>query len=478
MLKNTHPECAKSLVHDVREADKLEGKDRQRALNNAKRKFVRALGLEKNHRNYGTLASRTIAKYITSARKLLEESELRADDCRDKVKKAIKTYPEYADRFKALLSKKDIKKAWLAELSTKPEPMQYRRALNRLKLEHPMYYRIREAKQGSVLEAALTSKADADKKHIADKNLGRHKESGALTKGLARVSMEAIQRAVEEGLNPRQKHATKIAVALAICTGRRSIELFRTGVLKKTESCHTLLFKGQAKQKRKHVAEAYEIPVILTDSDTAIKALKRLRKTSMATNISDLDNEAVARRIGTTLSDAARASLFTVNISFHTCRAIYARLAYEEYRRNTEKSDTPLSEDGYRYTILGHEEDDVNTSQSYAGIEVDPEYTTAAAKEKYKEDTKKQRAIKAKDTGIKHPYLKKLKALKENLPAITSHKKTLQTRTDLTDFLLDACVKDSNFSLTASNIRKIRGGKMKPIYEYLELLGIESETAK
>lgn len=478
MLKSTHPECAKRLVSDVIEAEKLDDKDKRRALTNAKRKFGRALGLEKNYHTYGSLANRTIAKYLVSARKLFEESELRAADCKDKVKKAITTYPEYADRFKALAAKKDIKKAWLAELATKPEPIQYRRALNRLKLEHPMYYRIREAKDGSVLEAALTSKADADKKHIADKNLGRHKESGALTKGLARISMEAIERAVEEGLDPTQQHATKIAVALALCTGRRSIELFRTAVLKKTKDGHKLLFKGQAKQKRKHVAEAYEIPVILADTSRVMSAFNRLRKTSMSTNISDLDNEAVARRIGTTLSDATRSSLLAINISFHTCRAIYARLAYEEHRKNTKKSDTPLSEDGYRYTILGHEEDDVNTSQSYAGIEVDPDYTAADAKEKYRKDTQKQKAVKATDTGTKHPYLTKLKALKASLPTITKHKKTLDSRIALTEFLLDACIKDSAFSLTASNIRKIRGGKMKPLYEYLELLGIKSEAVK
>ena len=156
------------------------------------------------------------------------------------------------------------------EISNESNPEKLVGILKKLKLEHTVYYRISSARSANSTLAEM--KADQKKKNrkaVTAKNKGTSSKSVTL-------ALSAIKRAVKEGLNPKQTHANRIAVALILTTGRRNIEILKTGSFKYV-SKNVVLFEGQAKKKNGIVAKPYEIPIMYSDARKVVAALKRLR---------------------------------------------------------------------------------------------------------------------------------------------------------------------------------------------------------
>lgn len=113
-----------------------------------------------------------------------------------------------------------------------------------------------------------------------------------------------------------------IAAALALLTGRRTIELFKTAQF--AAVCeNAVLFTGQAKKGHLAEAIAYEIPVLAPPSllNAALSRLRTLKECSALTN------REVNLRYANSCNAAARRLLGSKH-HFHDLRAMYAVIAH------------------------------------------------------------------------------------------------------------------------------------------------------
>jgi Telomere resolvase len=112
------------------------------------------------------------------------------------------------------------------------------------------------------------------------------------------------------------------AAALALITGRRTVEIFKTAAFTPASE-HSVMFCGQAKKGDLLEAIAYEIPV-LAPHDLINSALVRLRA---AKDCTELTNRDVNLRYASSSNSGAR-RLLGKEHHFHTLRAVYAAVVY------------------------------------------------------------------------------------------------------------------------------------------------------
>ena len=455
------------LISEVEAADKVAIKSRNRKYSDVARSYKRWVGLEKNNGNFGRFSARTILKYLSSARKALRTSDLMASDATEQLTKLSKALPKYSKEIDAIKASKNQKQAWRKAINNRDNSEGLRKALKKLTIEHPVHYRLLASKGAdSALADIKTEKADLDRGAVVSKNKGESQKS-------VRISLPAIKRAVKEGLEPSQTHASRIALALILCTGRRTIELVKVGSFEKVDS-KTLRFTGQAKKKYGEIGNSYEIPVLFTTADKVLKAFDRLRKHETISKLQKMENEKVNAVVSGTVNDCARSRLFEDNAVFYNCRSIYAHIAYDEYKANVEamrkegkETGTPLSKTGHTSSLLGHG-DDLSSAMSYEGVNIDEHYTIAQAQEHYKKQVEDKKKVVAKtDSTKKHKSLPALKRLRKKLPEMIENGRSLKSRLELVDWIIGACEINGDFGLTATNIRKKKGGRMQPISDTL-----------
>lgn len=151
-----------------------------------------------------------------------------------------------------------------------------------------------------------------------------------------------------------------ITLGLALLTGRRTIELLKTGTFKYVDKDH-VKFSGQAK-KREKVSKAYTIPVLNGQAKEVCKALELLRKVR---DFSQTENEEVHNIVSSNLNKAVRKNFENYSpklLHVHDLRKIYASYCLEKVRGN----DKYIKEMNRRYflgLILGHyNEEEGNTN--------------------------------------------------------------------------------------------------------------------
>ena len=154
----------------------------------------------------------------------------------------------------------------------------------------------------------------------------------------------------------RRANPFDVAVALALLTGRRCIEIFKTAQFDAVNE-HAVMFRGQA--KRGDVAEpaAYEIPV-LASPELINAALARLRT---AKHCSGLSNREVNLRYSNSCNAAAR-RLLGPEHHFHSLRGIYAVISYNACLPHKYSMNAFVSK------VLGHSS--LGTSLHYSAIHV------------------------------------------------------------------------------------------------------------
>lgn len=220
--------------------------------------------------------------------------------------------------------------------------------LTKLKIAHNAYYLL-HIKKG---QAALLK--ETYKKKIA----GRKKKK-------IDVSREAVINAVKDGLSSGGKYRTLIA--LSLCSGRRPIELYKTGSFdyKNKGEC---IFSGQAKKKYGQPSESYAIPILHISSKEFIKAFKAFRK--MIGDTSNITARQVNGKVTSDVSNMTRNLLFNDSATLYTCRSIYANWVAES--RPDEDRDIVMA------SVLGHEKDDVMTVNSYQDVKLNDTPATKA----------------------------------------------------------------------------------------------------
>ena len=161
-----------------------------------------------------------------------------------------------------------------------------------------------------------------------------------------------------QGLSNSNKY-DELFPALLLATGRRSIEILKTGKFKTIKN--KIYFYGQAK-KRNEKSKGYVIP-LLYDTKTIQKSLLRLRK-GIACLTDGLNNDEIhdtfKRRnynIFQKLSEK-----YQVNLTPHSFRSIYAEFCNIKF--NKDKSNAK-----YRAEILGHS--DNNSQLHYSSVRLE-----------------------------------------------------------------------------------------------------------
>ena len=282
-------------------------------------------------------------------------------------------------------------------------------------------------------------------------------------KSKTEVSKQAVEEAVTEGL--KAKSIYKMAVALALCCGRRPIELFKNAQFEPA-SKNSVIFTGQAKQKGISRKDGFEIPIIHISAKAFMTAFDAFRKITDAKGYQELTREKINSRLGSELSPVARKLLKNDDVTYYSCRAIYAQYALETVKK--PEVDTQV----YIAQILGHDSDDVVTAMSYESViltdKAPEEIQTIGKREKREEvlplgvkskaDTKTKKAMKAEN--------KRLEALK-NLD-VSAQGRAVK---GLHDWILEHLETNPSVTITQTYITKNRSTSRPAIKAYLELIG-------
>lgn len=155
----------------------------------------------------------------------------------------------------------------------------------------------------------------------------------------------------------------ELTAALCLMTGRRMTEILKTAKFTNSKNSKKVMyFRGQLKTDNKKMK--YEIYSIENTRDLCKAALRKLRS---IVDTSKMTNYEVSRKYENVVNSACR-RLFSRNVgkadidhcTAHVLRNIYALYCLENYK--VDKWQTPNS---FLSQILGHEEDDVITANSY-----------------------------------------------------------------------------------------------------------------
>lgn len=154
-----------------------------------------------------------------------------------------------------------------------------------------------------------------------------------------------------------------IAIGLIAVTGRRPVEILKTGTFTKTGD-YSVIFSGQLKTKGSEISrDNYEIPTLIP-ADEVIDALAKLRDKK---DFSGVDNRQVEMRVATQIQDKMEDVFFGLwtKPNAKDLRAIYAQINWERYEQSAV-GQRVLDKQTKRFSLLlGHAEKDVKTAESY-----------------------------------------------------------------------------------------------------------------
>ncbi len=212
------------------------------------------------------------------------------------------------------------------------------------------------------------TKAEIKEKEEQDRN--QRLETAPKVNGTALLN-EAIEvlKSIPEGAvwvtNKDLPKWTKVAVALALTTGRRSAEILATAKFKKTDenSEQSILFSGQAKAKganRDDRMKAFsEIP-ILASPDLIINGLAYLENKRKDIDYNpDAVNKKYSRELQREMDNWKEIGEMD-GLMFKSLRAIYAEICRQKFYAGNEQSVNI-----YFSKILGHRDGDIDTANTY-----------------------------------------------------------------------------------------------------------------
>lgn len=188
------------------------------------------------------------------------------------------------------------------------------------------------------------------------------------------------------GINSDQP--AELFTAVALCCGRRTIEILSTGIFEPTKNKYEAVFSGAAK-RRDDENQPYIIPLLLPYS-SFITGFNKWREL-ISSNHKLLH--------GSTLGRFTK-SVTGMDLSPHAMRSIYAMICYEKY------APAKQSIAGYVSQILGHQS--VNVSVHYSCVKL-----KGCSKQPYKIDVTPDE-FEAKTRGEKLAVERILQMIKNN----------------------------------------------------------------
>ncbi len=218
------------------------------------------------------------------------------------------------------------------------------------------------------------------------------------------------------------KELALLSFSLSAITGRRMIEIIRTGKFYKTNYQHIVKFSGQAKTK---IKKKYNIYILWYNSDFLIKKIKQIRKSKILKNIFNKIKKnkniyiSVNNQLNNYLSNPFNRWVKNFvfqnhNHTYKDSRSIYARIAFQIWYKKDKKWKNK-DEDIFFYKILGHK--NLNTQIYYKQFKLKNFSALYIPKKKIKNirllnlirlDKKIKKILKRKNTTKIHIVTKKI----------------------------------------------------------------------
>jgi hypothetical protein len=315
------------------------------------------------------IAMSTYSRYLTKVRYAITAAGYTHHSLKSPIATAntlprvMNDYPEYAELLEKLRDEPAVtigalKKTIMA--SIKGDKHNKRRsaaydAVSALKTDHEL------------LQQLYMDKVQrADRKESALEALNEKKHN------TVRLVYADVVKMVTDNIN--SESYSRMAVGLALASGRRAIEVVYTGSFEQTGD-NTVMFTGQAKKRAGMDAGAFEIFTLIPASDF-ITAFIAFRSTDAVRRIhsdfaemdKDARNTAVNARIAKTFNEAAKAIFSSKERTFKDTRAAYTRICLDTMW------DKKTDEDVFVVALLGH--DGYTSQANYKQFAID--YTAPA----------------------------------------------------------------------------------------------------
>ncbi len=270
------------------------------------------------------------------------------------------------------------------------------------------------------------------------------------------VSIDSVKEAVTTSIN--DKSIYKRAVALALCCGRRPVELFLNAVFKRVGT-DKLMFTGQAKDKGTGVRDSYQIPLLFTTQSEFLKSYKEFRLMLRERGYEDLTPVQFNNRVSKELSKTTRKLLVNDNVTYYSCRSIYAEYACAYVK------DNAIDKQIYTADILGHDHSDVVTALSYEKVFL-VEGVIEVEKPKQRDRVLPLGVETVRTQKVSSTRLKKLEKL-----TATINETTGKAVKGLHEWILNHLKDNPALNITQTYITKNKPTSRPAIKKYLELIG-------
>lgn len=440
-------ELIESLVLDVRAVDANDSMTRSEKTKQMYRiadRFRNRLHDDGRRKDSDKIALSTYRKYMTMARRAITLQNWKHHSLDEQVQRLARKYPEYSDRLLALGQIDGITELRLAHRDFLARIRDNNAAyedIRRMKLDHEiMRHLVLPSASKSVLAEETEEALETKKTDTVELNYH------ALMSGVLDLLTKKTKTVGDQSAHS----FSRLALGIALATGRRAIEVLKQGDFRKIDS-QRLEFSGQAKKRGgADPAESYTI-YSLVDADIVLHAIENLRNLP---EIKALDvyeglgelmrNDAINKRCAKTLNTTAKLFFGSDSRVFKDSRAIYARICHELFFRRDprwKKKD----EDVFFRELLGHE--DTETQKSYKQFKI--EFDEPETDEQAEGGLTRSDALAALDTQ----------------QAIT----TRGSMQKLHDWVKARIAKDPEANITQSILSREVGSNRAVIKEYLEL---------
>ncbi|WP_343794977.1 protelomerase family protein, partial [Sphingomonas trueperi] len=233
------------LLDEVRHIDadeELERKEKTKKLARLAKRIKNRLHDDGRRKDGDRIAVSTFRRYMTEARKAVTAQNWKHHSLEQQIERLAKRYPQHADRLMALGELSDISKIRLA----------HRELLDRIRDDDDAYEDVRAMKLDHEVMRHLTL-SSAQKAGLADEAVETLEERAVNT---VEINYHWLMDQVYELLTNRERlvdgeyrpYYSHLALGLALATGRRSIEVLKTGRVKKVGR-YQVEFSGQAKKR-------------------------------------------------------------------------------------------------------------------------------------------------------------------------------------------------------------------------------------
>lgn len=314
------------------------------------------------------LKASSYRRYLTAVRKAITARNWRHHSVEEAAQRLARRHPRYAEQLHAMAELQDITSLRMAHRALLAQIRQDRdddafEAVQGMKLDH-------EIMRHLTLPAATREQLATD---AVERLEVRAVNTVEINYHWLMQTVGELLAAGELAADGTWRHFySHRALALALATGRRAVEVLKLGRFEKVGEFE-LEFSGQAKQRGGvDYGQSYRIYTLLR-ADLVLEELAKLRAMPEVLELQHCDNTEVNRRTAKTLNTVAKRIFDRGDAVFKDSRAIWARVVFETHFGRDERWRR-VNETVFWREMLGHE--DMDTQESYKAFKID--YSTPA----------------------------------------------------------------------------------------------------